>query len=65
LLAFLVLHEKLSWWDCGAIGVVAGLLLVSLDSKDLQIMNAMNRLQLLLQSKPGSMLGRSVSRDKL
>lgn len=66
LLAFLVLHEKLSWWDCGAIGVVAGLLLVSLDSKDLQITKAMNRLQLLLQSKaPSAMLGRSIGRDKM
>lgn len=33
LLAFLVLQEQLSWWDLGAVGVVAGLLLVSVDSK--------------------------------
>lgn len=33
LLAFLVLHEQLSWWDLGAVGVVAGLLLVSLETK--------------------------------
>ncbi len=33
LLAFLVLQEQLSWWDLGAGGVVAGLLLVSVDSK--------------------------------
>ena len=34
LLAFLVLHEKLSWWDGGAVGVLAGLVLVSTDKKD-------------------------------
>lgn len=50
LLAFLLLDEALSWWDCGAIGVVIGLLLVSLDRKDSQIGNVMTRLSRLLKS---------------
>lgn len=33
ILAFLVLQEQLSWWDLGAIGVVAGLFLVTLETK--------------------------------
>lgn len=40
LLAFLVLQEQLSWWDLGAVGVVAGLLLVSLDTKYEALTNA-------------------------
>jgi hypothetical protein len=33
-LAFAVLHERLSWWDLGAVGVVAGLALVSTDMRE-------------------------------
>lgn len=48
LLAFLLLHESLSWWDLGSVGVVAGLMLVTMDSKDLVQNAAMNRLKAML-----------------
>jgi len=43
LLAFLVLREHLSWWDLGAIGVVAGLMLVSVDAKYETMMASLHR----------------------
>jgi len=51
LLAFMLLGENLSWWDFGAVGVVAGLLLVSLDRKDMQMGAVMNRLRQLVKNR--------------
>lgn len=55
LLAFAVLHEKLSWWDLGAVGVVAGLFLVSMDTKrEAQVRSAVSRLRMMMTSRSSS-----------
>lgn len=59
-LAFLVLGEMPTWWDLGAVGIVAGLLLIVKDSRDLEphvvrlkrLMSRQN-LEVLLQSSLG------------
>ena len=37
LLAFVVLHEQPSLWHLGAVGVIAGLLIISRDKKDMAV----------------------------
>ncbi len=53
LLAFSVLHEQPTWYDLGAIGVLAGLILVSTDKKDREMR--------LMMAKVRSVLARTMS----
>jgi len=48
LLAFLVLHEQPTWYDLGAVGVLAGLILVSTDKKDSEMRFMMARVRAVL-----------------
>ena len=52
LLAYAVLHEEPSWWDLGALGVVAGLVLVTTDRRDVENSQALvGRMRRLLSTK--------------
>lgn len=51
LLAFLLLHERLSWWDTGAVGIVIGLWLVTTDKQDVQLGDMLGRLRGMVASK--------------
>lgn len=51
LLAFLVLNEALTAWDLGAVGVVAGLLLVSTDRRDVTHAAVISRIKRLLSQR--------------
>ncbi len=51
LLAFLVLSEQPTWWDMGAIAIVAGLLLVSMDRKDAELGALIGRIRRMVSSK--------------
>lgn len=66
LLAFLVLHEKPSIYDLGAIGVVAGLVLVTTDKRDAQMGAIMVKLRAVMsrtRSKAGLALGLPISKE--
>jgi hypothetical protein len=62
LLAFLVLNEAPTAWDLGAVGIVAGLLLVSTDKRDVDTAGVavMARLKRLLSHK-SLMLSKSMA----
>ena len=48
LLAATVLGEEPTWWDAGAIGVVAGLVLVAADRKDFEVAALLARARRML-----------------
>ena len=48
LLAFSVLHEQPTWYDLGAVGVLAGLILVSTDKKDSEMRLMMARVRAVM-----------------
>lgn len=51
LLAFLVLNESPTAWDLGAVGIVAGLVMVSTEKKDLDTQAVLARIKRLLTQK--------------
>jgi drug/metabolite transporter (DMT)-like permease len=51
LLAFWVLKEEPTAWDLGAIGIVAGLLLVSTDKRDIDTQSVLARIKRMLSSR--------------
>jgi hypothetical protein len=51
LLAFLVLNESPTPWDLGAIGIVAGLLLVTTDRRDLDTQAVFARIRRLVSQR--------------
>lgn len=65
LLAFTVLHEQPSMWDLGAFPIVAGLVLVSTDKKDIdsgwQAQAVMARLKRMISSKHLAALSKSTA----
>jgi drug/metabolite transporter (DMT)-like permease len=69
-LAFLILHEQLSWWDLGALGVLAGLITVSTErKKDAETpfvsFGGINRLQQLLGLRGRSRLRQGAAATRM
>jgi hypothetical protein len=50
-----VLHEQPTWYDLGAIGVLAGLILVSTDKKDREMRLIMARVRAVMARTMSSM----------
>ena len=66
LLAFVVLHEEPSIYDLGAVGVVAGLVLVTTDKRDAQMGAIMTKVRAVMQrtrSKAGLALGLPTAKE--